>query len=30
MEVMHSGSGTPLSAARWCGMGITPTMALNM
>ena len=27
---MHGGSGTPLSAVRPCGMGVTPRKALDM
>ena len=30
MEVMHGGCGTPLSAVRLCGMGVTPRKALDM
>ena len=30
MGVMHGGSGTPLSAVRACGMGVTPRKALDM
>ena len=30
MEVMHGGGGTPLSAVRPCGMGITPRKALDI
>ena len=30
MEVMHGGSGTPLSVVRACGMGVTPWKALYM
>ena len=30
MEVMHGGSGTPLSMARLRGMGITPKKTLDM
>ena len=30
MEVMHGGSGTPLSAVRLFGMGVTPSKALDM
>ena len=30
MEVMHDGNGTPLSAVRPCGMGVTPRKALDM
>ena len=30
MEVRHGGGGTPLSAVRPCGMGVTPRKALDM
>ena len=30
MEVMHGSGGTPLSAVRPCGMGVTPRKALDM
>ena len=30
MEVMHGGGGTPLSAVRPCGMGVTPRKVLDM
>ena len=30
IEVMHGGGETPLSAVRPCGMGVTPTKALDM
>ena len=30
MGVIHGGGGTPLSAVRLCGMGITPKKALDM
>ena len=30
MEVMYGGGGTSLSAVKPCGMGITPSKALNM
>ena len=30
MGVMHGGGGTPLSAVRLCGMGVTSRKALNM
>ena len=28
--IMHGGGGTPLSAVRPCGMGVTPKKALDM
>ena len=28
--IMHGGGGTPLSAVRLCGMGVTPRKALDM
>ena len=28
--VIHGGGGTPLSAVRLCGMGVTPRKALDM
>ena len=30
IEVMHGGSGTPLSTVRPCGMGVIPKKALDM
>ena len=30
MGVMYGGGGTPLSAVRPCGMGVTPRKALDM
>ena len=30
MEVMHGGNGTPLNAVKSCGMGVTPSKALDM
>ena len=30
MEVMHGGGRTPLSTVRPCGMGVTPSKALDM
>ena len=30
MEVMHGGSGTPLSAIKSCGMSVTSKKALHM
>ena len=30
VEIMHGGGGTPLSAVRPCGMGVTPRKALDM
>ena len=30
MKVMHGGGGTPLSAVRPCGMGVTPRKPLDM
>ena len=30
METMYGGGGTPLSAVRPCGMGVTPRKAFDM